>query len=379
MKAIKRSTAVALLGILHLGAWVMLFQFARQQGRVLLRLEKVEDDLGSARRRTSIPIQSVNGTRDQSGVLPVGAVVPSFRIPDLTGSPVGLEDYRGKRVLLVHWSFECGFCVEIADDLARLQSQLHDHDVELVLVSYGEAEDNRRHAEEYGLSCTILLQQEGERAAVFRHMGTPVAYLLDDQLHVTKPGAIGADEVSRLASAAAENPKRLPGERPLSESRIERDGLKRGTPAPLFSLPDLRGDVLSLADYRGGRVILVFTDPQCGPCKALLPELVEIYQERHDDRCGLIMISRGPIDADRQTANEFGVNFPIVIQPHWKLSKAYGIFATPVAFLVDGDGVIAEDVARGPDHILRLARAELIPKEKVGATHVSRPRKLGEP
>ena len=54
----------------------------------------------------------------------------------------------------------------------------------------------------------------------------------------------GSDEVPELArEAASDRPgkKRLPGERPLSESRIERNGLKAGTPAPPFRLPDLYG------------------------------------------------------------------------------------------------------------------------------------------
>jgi hypothetical protein len=45
-----------------------------------------------------------------------------------------------------------------------------------------------------------------------------------------------------------------------------------------------------------------------------------------------------------------------VLQEKWKLSKEYGIFATPAAILIGRDGVIAKDVAVGPDAILALAR-----------------------
>ena len=38
----------------------------------------------------------------------------------------------------------------------------------------------------------------------------------------------------------------------------------------------------------------------------------------------------------------------------WKLSKEYGIFAVPVAFLIDEKGVIARKVAQGVDEILAL-------------------------
>ena len=42
----------------------------------------------------------------------------------------------------------------------------------------------------------------------------------------------------------------------------------------------------------------------------------------------------------------------------WELSRAYGIFSTPVAFLIDERGIIAADVAVGVDAILALAARE---------------------
>ena len=37
----------------------------------------------------------------------------------------------------------------------------------------------------------------------------------------------------------------------------------------------------------------------------------------------------------------------MVLQERWKLSKEYGIFAAPVAFLIGEDGVIERNVAKG--------------------------------
>jgi hypothetical protein len=54
----------------------------------------------------------------------------------------------------------------------------------------------------------------------------------------------------------------------------------------------------------------------------------------------------------------------VVIQPGWTLSKKYGIFATPVAFLVDEEGLIARDVARGGPEIMRLAHEGLTARKE---------------
>src|SRR5262249_5181322 len=59
----------------------------------------------------------------------------------------------------------------------------------------------------------------------------------------------------------------------LTLSKIKRGGLMAGTPAPNFRLPRLDGSKLSLEDFRGQRVLLVFSDPHCGPCNVLASEL----------------------------------------------------------------------------------------------------------
>ncbi len=53
------------------------------------------------------------------------------------------------------------------------------------------------------------------------------------------------------------------------------------------------------------------------------------------------------------------------MQDRWKLSKEYGIFATPVAFLIGKDGVIEENVAEGPEKILALAEKAASESEEV--------------
>ena len=71
------------------------------------------------------------------------------------------------------------------------------------------------------------------------------------------------------------------------------------------------------------------------------------------------MVGRGEPEENRRKADAYGVEFPVVLQPQWKVSRAYGIFATPVAFLISEEGVIAHNVATGMDAILALARGEL--------------------
>jgi len=144
----------------------------------------------------------------------------------------------------------------------------------------------------------------------------------------------------------------LEAQDPLKKSRLVRDGLKAGTAAPNFRLPRVGGAELSLADYRGRRVLLVFSDPACGPCNQLAPKL----QEHHANgaEVNIVIVSRGDVEANTRKMAEHGITFPVVLQRQWEISRLYGMFATPIAYLIDEEGIIAAPVAVGADRILGL-------------------------
>ena len=342
-----------LLGVLLLAviaAWGLLVQFAAQQGRILARLERLEAELV-----TTDEAGACGGTAEKlPEALPLGAAFPPFRLPDLQGDPLRLDDLRGRRALVVNWSPTCGFCEQIASDLAKLRRPLRERNTELVLVADGDVEANRRLAHAHRLEWTIVLAQSGDAGEAFRSVGTPAAYLVDEQGRVASPRALGSQEVPALARDAAgrRGGLRL---RSLRESRIRRDGLPPGSPAPDFELPTVEGGRVSLREYRGRRVLLVFTHPQCAPCDALAPELVRLHGELADD-LAFVMVGRGDIEENRRKRQEHGIGFPVVVQRGSRLSRAYGIFSWPVAFMIDEEGHIAEPVAIGAEAIVALAR-----------------------
>jgi hypothetical protein len=69
----------------------------------------------------------------------------------------------------------------------------------------------------------------------------------------------------------------------------------------------------------------------------------------------VLVISRGDIEENRAKACELGLSFPIVLQKKWELSLQYAMFATPIGYLIDEQGILASDVAVGVEPILALA------------------------
>jgi thiol-disulfide isomerase/thioredoxin len=74
------------------------------------------------------------------------------------------------------------------------------------------------------------------------------------------------------------------------------EGLPLGAPAPGFRLSGLHNEPVTLEALRAldKPVLLLFTDPHCGPCNALLPEIGR-WQRDHVREVVLAVISQGPL------------------------------------------------------------------------------------
>ncbi|MCA1597011.1 MAG: peroxiredoxin family protein, partial [Chloroflexi bacterium] len=126
---------------------------------------------------------------------------------------------------------------------------------------------------------------------------------------------------------------------------MNRGGLKAGTPAPPFRLPRINAgagaETLSLDSLRGRQLLLVFSDPNCGPCNELAVKLEQRWRE--DKSTSILMVSRGDLDVNREKIAQQQLTFPVVLQKQWEISKLYGMFATPIAYLLDERGTILQD------------------------------------
>jgi peroxiredoxin len=326
------------------------YHLVRQYGRILLRLDALDARLAQLAPAPTPAPHAPPG-------LPVGSVAPAFELPDLQGGRMTLEHWRGQRVLLMFFNPGCGFCQQMAPDLAALPVDGHDGRPLPLVITTGDPEASRRLVTEHGLRGPVLLQQQMEVAAVYHVRGTPMGYVIDERGMIASELAVGAQALLALATPArapahSNGHKPSRGNRSLADSRLNRHGLPAGTPAPHFRLPRLEGGEVTLEAYRGQRVLLVFSDPNCGPCDRLAPQLEQVH--RHAPTLQVLMVSRGDPEANRVKVAEHGLTFPVALQRQWEISRAYGMFATPIGYLIDEEGIIMADVAVGVEPILAL-------------------------
>jgi peroxiredoxin len=193
--------------------------------------------------------------------------------------------------------------------------------------------------------------------------GEALLKLLEDKSQIAdlepEPGGNGDGRAARFSN------------RSLARSKLKRDGLKAGTPAPDFRLPRLDGrGELALSELRGRRVLLVFSSPGCGPCNTLAPELEKLH--RGHPELEVVMISKGEPKENRAKVKYYSLSFPVVLQQQWEISRRYAMFATPIAYLIDEQGVISHDVAVGLEPILALMAGAMSSNEPESA-----PRSVG--
>jgi peroxiredoxin len=251
-----------------------------------------------------------------------------------------------------------------------------------------------------GVGCWLgwqLLRQNGRMLLRLEELEKRLDQLEFGELNGTGPkledgaGPEKSDSDQRLVDSASTNGENDRANRfsnrSLARSKIQRDGLKAGTPAPDFRLPCLDGNERSLRDFRGRRVLLVFSDPHCGPCQAVAPELEKFHRttvrrnpspQPSPRRTGrgittedsawktgstgegmsldiqVVMISRGEPKENRAKVKEHGLTFPVLLQQRWEISRLYAIFATPVAYVLDEEGMIVNHVAVGVEPIQAL-------------------------
>ena len=119
-------------------------------------------------------------------------------------------------------------------------------------------------------------------------------------------------------------------------SRIGRDGLSPGKKAPDFTLPSVAGGEVSLHDFSGHRVVLVFTQSGCQPCHEIAPELNRLHEQGQY----VLVVNNGDPESSRDWAVRAKARFTVLTQEKFSLSKRYEAFVTPFAFLIDEQGIV---------------------------------------
>ena len=126
-----------------------------------------------------------------------------------------------------------------------------------------------------------------------------------------------------------------------------------GTQAPGFTLPDQNGDMKSLSDYKGQKVILYFySKDMTSGCTKQACGFSELYPQFREKGAVVLGVSKDTVASHKRFEEKHGLPFTLlsdvdktVIQAYdvWKEKKMYGKVSMGVertTYLIDEDGVI---------------------------------------
>ena len=134
--------------------------------------------------------------------------------------------------------------------------------------------------------------------------------------------------------------------------------------APDFRVMDIRGEELTLEQYRGQVVLLDFWATWCGPCIAEMPNVKRTYAKHRNQKFHIIGISldrsMAPLDA---YIHGEGIEWRQYLDSTGKISGLYNVRAIPSTFLIDGAGIVRRVNLRG--YALESAVAELVQENLV--------------
>lgn len=111
--------------------------------------------------------------------------------------------------------------------------------------------------------------------------------------------------------------------------------------APDFTLQSIDGNIISLGNFRGKPVILVFWRVNCPSCEYQMPFLQAFYEKRSDEKIALVTVNVGePPSMVAEYVARHGLTFPVLLDTRQQVAQTYGIIGVPFTFLIDADGFI---------------------------------------
>lgn len=125
----------------------------------------------------------------------------------------------------------------------------------------------------------------------------------------------------------------------------ESDDQFKGKTAPLFSIKSLKGEKISLKDYRGKTVLLNFFASWCPPCRLEMEDLKRLHQQYNGKGLVIIGVAVDPLTTPETVGDvkplveRLTIPYPVILATA-QIGKDYPFEGVPTSFVIGEDGKI---------------------------------------
>jgi peroxiredoxin len=358
------------------GAYQKLVSHAKYGSRSQAKLAKKILEQERTERKGELP--KPPGAQPAPGMNPrewIGKPALDFHVTDLNGEALSLEQYRGQIVLLDFWATWCPPCIAEIPNVKKTYEKYKDQKFQIVGISLDRSrEPLEAYIQKESLTWLHYWDNTGKVSNLYNVQAIPSTFLIDGEGVIRKTNLRGYRLETAVAELVEKNlakptdtstktpvPKSIPATKLVKpETTPQKEALQKpvrtdpsewvGKPAPDFQVTDLKGEALSLKDYRGQIVFLDFWATWCGPCIAEMPKIKKTYEKYKDQNFQIIGIS---LDMAQEPLTTYVEKEGLAWIHYWDesgdLRNLYGVRGIPSAFLVDGEGIIRKASLGGFD------------------------------
>jgi cytochrome c biogenesis protein CcmG/thiol:disulfide interchange protein DsbE len=137
-----------------------------------------------------------------------------------------------------------------------------------------------------------------------------------------------------------------------------------------YTLKDIDGKDVRLADYKGRPLLLNFWATYCGPCKTEIPIFVELVEKYRDQKLAILGISiDDSVEELRPFAAQYKMNYPVLVGlGHDELMERYEAgFLIPITWFIKPDGtILMKHPGSGPKEWFEQQVQALLPPAGAG-------------
>lgn len=187
---------------------------------------------------------------------------------------------------------------------------------------------------------------EANKTAYSKNKGNKIGLMALANLR----GEVSAEEFVSMAEGLAEDVKALPEAEKMITAARALGNTAEGKPFVDFTIEDSDGKTVHFSDYVGkGQYVLVdFWASWCGPCRAEVPNIAEIYRQYAPKGLCVLSVAVWDKPADSKAmAEKLGIEWNQIINAQQIPTDAYGIMGIPQIMLFGPDGTILKRDLRG--------------------------------